>query len=65
MLVNAVSTLQIEGLPGMSTQLEKMLSALVPSLGELPGCLSYDYAQTLIRPQDWIVMGRWSSQLAM
>lgn len=28
MLVNAVSTLQIEGLPGMSTQLEKMLSAL-------------------------------------
>ncbi|WP_341962766.1 antibiotic biosynthesis monooxygenase family protein [Pseudomonas sp. RC10] len=65
MLINAVSTLQIEGLPGMNAQMERLLSAVVPTLKQLPGCLGYEFFRNPCHPHEWIITGCWASQQAM
>lgn len=65
MLVNAVSTLEIEVAEGHEYRLERCISDWIARLEILPGCLAYGLTRSARHPKIWLLSGYWDNREAM
>ncbi|EJZ58822.1 MULTISPECIES: antibiotic biosynthesis monooxygenase family protein [Pseudomonas] len=65
MKTGAVNVIEVLAVSGQSQDLRAPIDRLLQTLGEVPGCLSYQAVRSLADADLWIITGYWESTAAM
>ena len=65
MLINAVSTLEIEIAEGNVSALRCCVANYISRFEKLPGCLGYGLTNSALHPNLWLLSGYWENKEAM
>ncbi|WLG98849.1 antibiotic biosynthesis monooxygenase [Pseudomonas beijingensis] len=65
MLINAVSTLEIEIAECNVSAVKYCVENYISRFEKMPGCLAYGLTNSALRPNFWLLSGYWESKEAM
>jgi quinol monooxygenase YgiN len=65
MLINAVSTLEIEIAESHENALKCCVSHYISGFEKVPGCLAYGLTKSAQHPQLWLLSGYWDNRETM